>query len=249
MTAPILISYPAASVRKLTLNRPDQANAIDGALGDALLAALQEAASSQVRVVLIEARGSNFCGGFDFSGFEAISEGDLLLRFVRIEQILQILWNGPFVSITRAHGAAFGAGADLIASSTYRLGTPTCRFRFPGYRFGIALGTRRLGCLLGEHRARNILLANTTLGAPDALECGLLSHAGEAAELDEKAEEIVGSLGDLDHAAMIDLLRNVRQTRGDADCDLANLVRSAARPGIRERIASYRVNGASTRKR
>jgi enoyl-CoA hydratase/carnithine racemase len=249
MTAPLLISDPASGVRKLTFNRPDQANAIDGAMGDGLLVALQEAASSHIRVVLIEARGNNFCGGFDFSGIEAMSEGDLLLRFVRIEQILQVLWDGPFVSIVRTHGAAFGAGADLIASCTYRLGTPTCRFRFPGYRFGIALGTRRLGCLLGEHRARSILLANATLSAPEALESGLLSHVAAAAELDAKVEEIVSGLDDLDYAAITSLLRNVRQMREHADTDLANLVRSAARPGIRERIACYRANAAAVRKR
>ena len=63
--------------------------------------------------------------GFDFTGFEEESPGDLLLRFVRIETLLQAICNAP--------GFAFGAegGADLFAVCTYRMVPPKRGYFFP----------------------------------------------------------------------------------------------------------------------
>ncbi|WP_336490806.1 enoyl-CoA hydratase/isomerase family protein [Methylobacterium nigriterrae] len=248
MSEPVIVANLGPDGLRLTLNRSDQANAVDDALCNALLSALQEAAETGIRLVVLDANGKNFCGGFDFTGVDGLSEGDLLLRFVRIEQVLQLLWRGPFVTIACVHGAVFGAGADLVASSTYRLGAPGCRFRFPGYRFGIALGTRRLGCLLGEQRAREILLANATLSGVEAREAGLLTHLEEREAWDGIIAEVEAGIKDLSASAMGDLLTNVRQDQAAGDRDLAGLVRSAARSGIHGRIAGYRAAAAGNRK-
>ncbi|MDP4006949.1 enoyl-CoA hydratase/isomerase family protein [Methylobacterium sp. NEAU K] len=232
---------------RLTLDRPDQANAVDDTLVGALHAALREAAQAGARLVVLDGDGRNFCGGFDFSALESCSDGDLLLRFVRIEQVLQLLWNAPFVSVALVHGAAFGAGADLVAASTYRIGAPGCRFRFPGYRFGIALGTRRLGCVVGEQRAREILLANAVLDSEMARTAGLLTQIAKRDDWDGIVAEIGDSMESLDRTATAALLRNVRADP-DADArDLAALVRSAAEPGLRGRIAAYRAAAARQR--
>ena len=118
MNDALRISAPDTNgVCRLTINRPDRANAIDAELGDALLSALQGASEDGTRILILQAEGKHFSGGFDFSGCEASSEGDLLLRFVRIEQALQLLSHAPFASIALTHNAAFGAGADLVAAS------------------------------------------------------------------------------------------------------------------------------------
>ncbi|GJE14302.1 enoyl-CoA hydratase/isomerase family protein [Methylobacterium longum] len=248
MNSPVVVSNLGACGLRLTLNRPDQANAVDDTLCNVLLSALQEAAEIGARLVVLDANGKNFCGGFDFTGVDDLSEGDLLLRFVRIEQMLQLLWRAPFVTIACSHGAVFGAGADLVAASTYRIGAPGCRFRFPGYRFGIALGTRRLGCLLGEQKAREILLANSTLAGVEAREVGLLTHLEERESWDSIITTVRTSIEDLSSSAMSDLLANIRQDQIADDRDLASLARSAAQPGIHGRIAVYRAAAAESRK-
>ena len=169
--SPVLLVGPVDEngVREFTLSRPERANAFGAELGDALLAALRAAHADGTRVLVLRANGKNFCAGFDFTGYEAMSEGDLLLRFVRIEQVLQLLRDAPFVTIARTHHAAFGAGADLVAACLHRVGAPSARFRFPGYRFGVALGTQRLGHVIGVQRAREVLLANATLDSAEAL--------------------------------------------------------------------------------
>jgi len=125
----------------LTLNRPGKSNALNAELVDALLQALERCSLDNTRVLVVTGAGKNFCGGFDFTDYERQSEGDLLQRFVRIELLLQRLRRAPFVTIAAVSGAAFGAGADIAAACTFRLARPQSRFRFPGFRFGVALGS------------------------------------------------------------------------------------------------------------
>lgn len=226
-------------VRRLTLNRPERANAFGAELGDALLGALHEAHRDGTRVLVLRANGKNFCGGFDFTGYEKTSAGDLLLRFVRIEQVLQLLRDAPFVTIACTRHAAFGAGADLVAACAYRVGAHSARFRFPGYRFGVALGTRRLALIIGPQRAQEVLLANATLDSEAALACGLLTHRVADEELDTVIEAIVAQVIDLDPEAMAALLTNGSPPSQGGDRELASLVRSVARAGLHARIARY----------
>ncbi len=140
---PLLIQQ-AGAVIELVLNRPDKANALDAGLVEALLVAVARAANSGARLLALRGEGRHFCAGFDFSDLDQQSDGDLLHRFVRIEQLLQALHHAPLTTLALCHGSALGAGADLVAACDWRIAAPTTRFRMPGMRFGIVLGTRRL---------------------------------------------------------------------------------------------------------
>ncbi|WP_428028902.1 enoyl-CoA hydratase/isomerase family protein [Ancylobacter sp.] len=230
-------SSPAEALRLLTLARPDKANALDPA-SVATLAAGVAAAAAENAPFAFRAEGRVFCGGFDFTGVETQSEGDLLLRFAQIELLLQAVSTAPVVSLALVDGAAFGAGADLVAACTYRLGTAKAKFRFPGFRFGVALGTRRLAALVGTDMARAILLENRTLDAPEALRVGLLTHIVEPEELPATAERLLAAHDGLPPGAAARLLRLTGTDSGDED--LAELVRSLAPAGLHARIARYR---------
>ncbi len=224
-------------LRLLTLSRPEKANALDPASVAALAAGVAGAAAEGAPFAF-RAEGRVFCGGFDFTGVETQSEGDLLLRFAHIELLLQAVSTAPVVSLALVDGAAFGAGADLVAACTYRLGTPKAKFRFPGFRFGVALGTRRLAALVGTDTARAILLENRTLDAPEALRAGLLTHIVEEADLLATAGRLLAAHEGLPPAAAGRILRLTGADTGDVD--LAEMVRSLAPAGLHERIARYR---------
>jgi len=140
-------------VTRLTLNRPQKANALSGALVEALLDAVEYACTDGTRLLVIEAAGDHFCAGFDFTGYQDASEGDLALRFIRIETLLQEIHHAPFETLAFAHGRNFGAGADLVAACSQRIAAPGSTFRMPGLRFGVVLGTRRLAARVGADRA------------------------------------------------------------------------------------------------
>lgn len=131
-----------------------------------------------------------------------------------------------------------GAGADIAASCTYRVGSDMAKFRFPGFRFGVALGTSHLARLVGTQAARDILLNNTTIDANAAVEIGLLTDLVEPDGLRIKADEIIAQIGHLDKMVRNRILHLTSPQNNDAD--LAELVRSVGAPGLHDRIARYR---------
>jgi enoyl-CoA hydratase/carnithine racemase len=234
----VSLSSLANGVWILTLDRGAKANALNADIVDELLARVTQAEEEGCRTLILSANGKAFCGGFDFGGYEEMTSGDLLLRFVRIEELLQRLRRSSFVSIALVHGAAMGAGADIVASCTYRIGTEAAKFRFPGFRFGVALGTRHLAQLVGMQRARDILLANATLDAVAAFDIGLLTHLTSPDGLRAKADELIGQIGSLGIRSR-NRISHLTAPQTD-DGDMAELVRSVAAPGLHERIAQYR---------
>lgn len=238
MSELVTLSPPSGEgLRTLILQRPNKANALSAELVDGLHASL-DAIDPETRALLIRGEGRNFCAGFDFTGFEQQTEGDLLLRFVRIDQLLARLRAAGFLTIAWVGGAAFGAGADIACACAIRIGTPAARFRFPGFQFGVALGTRRLAAIVGGERARQILLHNEELDAQAALQCGVLTERTEAADPQARIEALMRSTHKLDARSLGALLELT--DAGNAERDLAELVRSVARPGLHARIAAYR---------
>ncbi|MFA5916399.1 MAG: enoyl-CoA hydratase/isomerase family protein, partial [Burkholderiales bacterium] len=160
-----LLIEKTGPVSTLTLNRPDKANALDAGLVDALAAAVEAAQHDGTRLLVLKGNGRNFCAGFDFGGCEGASEGDLLLRFARIELLLQAVYHAPFATLALAQGRNFGAGVDLVLACGSRIAAPDAQFRMPGLKFGLQLGTRRLAARLGGDAARALLATSRTFGA------------------------------------------------------------------------------------
>lgn len=76
-------------VVSLALDRPETLNAFDAARVDQLSAALEDGASAGVRLVVPDPPGKGHSGGFDFTGLADHGDGDLALRFLRIELMLR----------------------------------------------------------------------------------------------------------------------------------------------------------------
>lgn len=226
---------PGGGLDVLTMKRVAKANALDAALVRALDDALRGLPPG--RAVAIRSAHRAFAAGFDLDGVERLSKGDLLLRFVELETLLQRLRRGPLLSIAVVEGAAYGAGADLALACAWRVGAPKARFRFPGFRFGVALGTRRLAAVAGADAARRILLENRIVGAEEALELGLLTHLVEPGETMAAARALAAASGDLPEGAPGRILSLTEPDSDDAD--LADLVRSLAEGDLHARIAAY----------
>ncbi len=217
-------------VTTLTLNRPELGNALGPALVEALIAEVSASGpQAQCHTLLLRGAGKHFCTGLDLSDLDSLRDGDLLLRLVRIETLLALLWHAPIRTVAVAQGRTWGAGADLFAACERRVAMPGASFRFPGAQFGILLGTRRLSERVGTEVARSLVVDGGTLDAAQALACGLASVAAEPAVLAAPVLE----------ASVAAAVRTA--TRADLrDADMAALVRSAAVPGLQARISAYR---------
>jgi enoyl-CoA hydratase/carnithine racemase len=233
-----LLRSHAGHVTRLTLNRPDKANALSASLVEALINAVEYAQSDGTRLLVVEGNGNHFCAGFDFGGYQDASEGELVLRFVRIEHLLQRVYHAPFTTIVLAHGKIFGAGADLVCSCSTRIAAPGTTFRMPGLRFGLVLGTRRLANRIGTDAARDILQTSRTFDADAALELGFLTCIAARDEwpaMTDAARETSSVL------TLPALARLHEQTVIDTrDADMAALAQSASVPGLKERIRIFR---------
>ena len=222
----------AAGVCTLTLHRPDRGNALAPDLVEALLQAMGSAlADDTVHTVVLRGAGRHFCTGLDLSDLEQASDGELLWRLVRIEMLLSLVWHAPKRTVAVAQGRTWGAGADLLVACEQRVVLPDATLRFPGAQFGIVLGTRRLAQRMGSSAARALITEGGELDAPQALACGLATHALEPVWPEPRVDALtVAAL----HAA-------TRAAEGgdQRDADLAALVRSAARPGLQARIRRY----------
>ena len=115
-------------------------------------------------------------GGGDLACDKDASDGDLLLRFVRVEELLQAVYHAPFATISVVHGPCYGAAADLVAVYDRRIVIASARFRMPGSRFGLILGTRRLANIVEHVAACRLLLREKPFGADEALAAGFIDE-------------------------------------------------------------------------
>jgi enoyl-CoA hydratase len=223
---------------RLTLNRPEVANALAFELVEVLLAAFLVAAVDGTRLVVLDGTGKSFCSGFDLSDFDNLSDGDLVYRLIRIETLLQTVAHAPFPVLVLAHGRVFGAGADLVGACTRRIAAPETQFRMPGLSFGVVLGTRRLVACVGRDAARNIQNECRTFDADEAAEIGFLNQLAETAVWPQIIEA-AGQAAELIPMGSSQALYRVTAADTRAE-DMADLVNSASQPGLKDRILAYR---------
>lgn len=224
-------------VWNVSLARPEKRNALSSQLVEELIELVQRAPAEGAKVLVFQGEGKNFSAGFDLSDAEQQTEGELVLRFVRVEMLLQAVASSTCLTVALAHGRTFGAGVDLVVSCRLRYGTPDCSFRMPGLKFGLVLGTRRFGEIVGREQASALQEEAATFDAPRALELGFLHGIAGQADwpgIVERAHARASALPEWSRNALYEVLSS-----READTDLAWLVRSAARPGLKQRIADY----------
>lgn len=175
----------------LMLCRGDKANAFSSDLVEALSAAVNQAlAEIGHRVLVIRGEGKNFCAGFDLSTLDDETDETLIARLDRLEQLLQTIYHAPCPTVALVQGGAFGAGFDLAMACDYRLATADARFRMPGWRMGLALGTRRTAARVGQETAFAFLRAAAIIDAPTALEKKFITEIADVVTWPRRVEEI-----------------------------------------------------------
>jgi enoyl-CoA hydratase len=229
----------------LTLDRPEKANALSAELVEALIEAVSQAHAAGASVLAFRGNGRNLSAGFDFTGYESQSEGDLVLRFVRIETLLQSIARSPCLTVAFAHGRNFGAGVDLFAACRWRVASSEATFRMPGLGFGLVLGTRRFAAIVGAENARGVLERLATFSTEQANAMGFVTRVAETADWPSLVDEARATAAMLTPDSRRSLHAAVRTDTDDAD--LADLVRSAAAPGLKERIRQYLAAQAKAR--
>jgi 2-(1,2-epoxy-1,2-dihydrophenyl)acetyl-CoA isomerase len=190
-----VLSERDGAVLTITLNRPDVFNAFNAALHAALGEALDAAASTEVRAVVITGAGRGFCAGQDLKEFQE-APGSIRDRLEstyhpNIRRIRAL--EKPVIAAV--NGPCAGAGLSLAAACDIRIAADAATF-VPGF-IGIGLvpdsgGSWFLHRLLGFARAFEWMTSNRRLTAAEAHAWGLVSEVVELDALPARAAELAG---------------------------------------------------------
>ena len=122
----ILLRTHCAGVATLTLNRPQQMNALSMDLLDALQSALNDvAADPAIRVVVIAANGKAFCPGHDLKEMLANRTRAFIgSLFDKCCDVMMSITRMPQPVIARVHGIATAAGCQLVGACDLAVASP-----------------------------------------------------------------------------------------------------------------------------
>jgi enoyl-CoA hydratase/carnithine racemase len=168
-----------------TIDREARMNSLSRPLLLAFGKLAREAVSNpSVRAIIITARGDKaFCAGADLKERQGMSENDIRVQVELYRSELGPLDRSPKPVIAALNGVAFGGGLELALVCDLRVAAAHVKLGLPETTLGIipgAGGTQRLGRIVGEARAKEMILLGRRLDAAEALSWGLVNRVTPA---------------------------------------------------------------------
>ena len=181
-----------ASIRTITLNRPERRNAMTPEMQEELIAAMEDAAVS-CRLLVLAGAGEAFCSGLDLSALQTMqdkSAAEYRVDAERIARLFRTLYELPIPTIAAVHGAAIAGGTGLAMICDFTLATPAAKFGFTEARIGFvpALVSAYLALQIGDKRSRDLLLTGRLFDAAEALRLGLVNEIVPAEKLAQRVQ-------------------------------------------------------------
>lgn len=179
------------NVAVVTLNRPERMNTLGGSMKPDLGRAFLDyaRADGRVRAVLVTGSGERaFCAGADIkerAGNQAIGT-DYFVAQKATHDLFRDIEEFEKPVIAAINGVALGGGLELALCADIRLAAAGARFGLPEIKLGVipaAGGTQRLPRLIGEARAKELILTADIVDAETALRYGIVSRVLPDAEL------------------------------------------------------------------
>lgn len=194
MSDVLLVDEPADGVCRLTLNRPDQLNAISHELMTRLIAELRRIdADESVRVVILRGNGRAFCAGADLSEHFGAEDAMDIGR----TDLWDLIENLRVPVIAAVHGWAITGGFLLAYCCDLIVASDDARFRDTHASLGlIPTGgeSQRMPRRVGGALARELMLTSRPLPADEARDAGFVSRVVPRDELDAAALTIAGMI-------------------------------------------------------
>lgn len=215
------------AVAWITLNRPAARNALSRAV-NLRLAEIADAldADPAVRAVVITGAGDKaFCAGADLKERKGVAAADTGPFIDAIAGAIDRIGRIRAPTIAALNGSAYGGGLELAIACDFRVAVAGAELGLTEVRLGImpgAGGTQRLPRLIGEARAKELILLGRRIDAARAHAIGLVHEVvaadGLAAAIDRLLAELAG-------AAPLSVREAKRAIEGGAALPLAEALR------------------------
>jgi len=175
----------------LTLNRPNQYNALSEDLLAALKAELTSLAGDKsISCVVLSGAGKAFCAGHDLRQMHGQRRLDYYRTlFAACAEVMEAIVALPVPVIARVHGIATAAGCQLVGACDLAIASQDARFAVSGINLGLFCATPSvpLSRNLSRKQALELLLTGEFLSAEDARERGLINQVVPAEALTDAA--------------------------------------------------------------
>jgi enoyl-CoA hydratase len=194
--------HASDGVAVLTLNRPDQRNALSRALQTALAEAIEGAASDDgVRVLILTGAGERaFSAGLDLKEVAEFGLSQGADGAPRKDPVAALLaCHKPVIGAI--NGVAVTGGFELALACDILLASSNARFADTHVRVGVIPGwglSQRLSRLIGVSRAKELSFSGNYIDAQTALAWGLVNRVVEPAELMTAARRLAADIASCD---------------------------------------------------
>lgn len=237
------------AVSVITLDRPSRRNALSAPVIAGLSDALDRARyHPHTRSIVLTGAGPVFCAGADLkeahasaSGGHAEAERAAVASAQALADLLVEVHDCPKPVIAALNGDALAGGAGLAMACDLVVAADSARIGYPEVRRGLvaAIVMHDLARLVGDRRARQLLLTGEPIAAAEAERWGLVNRVVPAAECLEAAIALGASLAEAGPIALAttkrqldEVSRRPRDLRGSAAISAAVRVSEEAEEGM-----------------
>jgi len=197
----LLVSRDAeARVATIAINRPDRLNTISPQVFDELERALAELEKDDaIRCVVVTGAGDrSFSAGADLTSFSDISKAFKVWQFSRRgEEVMNRLANFSKPTLAAINGHCFGGGLELALACDFRIAAKGAKLGQTEVNLGLvpgAGGTQRLVRMLGQAKAKELVLLGLRLTSDEAAAIGLVTKTVENEAFSSEVREFAGRL-------------------------------------------------------
>ncbi|HJR98713.1 MAG TPA: enoyl-CoA hydratase-related protein [Actinomycetota bacterium] len=198
-TDPLVKVEDVGPVRRLTMNRPDALNALNGELIEAISEAVRAAGDDEaVNVVILRGAGRAFCAGYDLN--EDAEGGEHDARYwheelaLSTERMLELL-DCPKPTIAQVHSYCLAGGTDLMLACDLAVVADDAKFGYVDVRFGSGVVSMFLPWVIGVRQAKELLFTGEDrVDAEEALRIGMVNRVVPADELDGATLELANEI-------------------------------------------------------
>jgi len=151
----------------------------------------------QLRLAVVSGAGERaFVGGADIGEIAVLDHSSARSFITLVHRCCDVFRRLPVPVVARIDGYALGAGLELACACDLRVASEPSVFGMPEVKIGIpsVVEAALLPGLIGQGRARRLLLTGETITAGEALAWGLLDAVVPPDELDEAVERLVRSI-------------------------------------------------------
>ncbi len=171
----------------VTLNNPDKANALTGAMLTELCQIAE--AATDARALILTGKGKVFSAGADLDEARAgLATSDL---WERLSGAIAAL---PCLTVAALNGTLAGGANGMVLACDIRIAVPNAKFFYPVMKLGFLpqpSDPGRMAALIGPSRTKMILMAGQKITAKDAYDFGLVDRVVEPDALMPTALELV----------------------------------------------------------